>query len=109
MGQCCVAGSRTFVQEDIYDEFVKRSIERAKKRVVGDPLQMATDSGPQVGSSVSLIQGREIVTFYPTIKWISSIRGEVRLKATSIWIQDTLRVADDAIESPYQFVSDIHI
>jgi len=24
MGQCCTAGSRTFVHEDIYDEFVKK-------------------------------------------------------------------------------------
>ena len=35
MGQCRLAGTRTFVQEDIYDEFVRRSVERAKKRVVG--------------------------------------------------------------------------
>ena len=25
MGQCCTAGSRTFVHEDIYDEFVKKA------------------------------------------------------------------------------------
>ena len=24
MGQCCTAGSRTYVHEDIYDEFVKK-------------------------------------------------------------------------------------
>jgi acyl-CoA reductase-like NAD-dependent aldehyde dehydrogenase len=29
-GQCCIAGSRVYVQEKIYDEFVKRSAERAK-------------------------------------------------------------------------------
>ncbi|KAF3840205.1 hypothetical protein F7725_018922 [Dissostichus mawsoni] len=33
-GQCCCAGSRTYVQADIYDEFVERSVERAKRRVV---------------------------------------------------------------------------
>ncbi|KAG1957756.1 MAP kinase-activated protein kinase [Pimephales promelas] len=32
-GQCCCAGSRTYVQESIYNEFVERSVERAKKRV----------------------------------------------------------------------------
>ena len=48
MGQCCVAGSRTFVQEEIYDEFVKRTVEKAQKRVVGDPYDMKTESGPQV-------------------------------------------------------------
>ena len=53
MGQCCVAGTRTFVHEDIYDEFVKKSKEHAQKRVVGDPYDLKTQSGPQVtkGSS----------------------------------------------------------
>uniref|UniRef100_A0AAR2KKP2 aldehyde dehydrogenase (NAD(+)) n=1 Tax=Pygocentrus nattereri TaxID=42514 RepID=A0AAR2KKP2_PYGNA len=47
-GQCCCAGSRTYVQENIYNEFVERSVERAKKRVVGDPFNLKTDHGPQV-------------------------------------------------------------
>ena len=48
MGQCCIAGSRTFVQEEIYDEFVKRSVEKAKERTVGDPFDAKTINGPQV-------------------------------------------------------------
>ena len=51
MGQCCIAGSRTFVHEDIYDEFVKKATARAQKRVVGDPYDMTSDSGPQVRCS----------------------------------------------------------
>ncbi|KAJ0066644.1 hypothetical protein NL108_016749, partial [Boleophthalmus pectinirostris] len=47
-GQCCCAGSRTYVQADIYDEFVERSAERAKRRVVGDPFDLRTEQGPQV-------------------------------------------------------------
>ncbi|KAI9999813.1 hypothetical protein NQD34_011656 [Periophthalmus magnuspinnatus] len=47
-GQCCCAGSRTYVQADIYDEFVERSAERAKNRVVGDPFDLRTEQGPQV-------------------------------------------------------------
>lgn len=50
MGQCCIAGSRTFVHEDIYDEFVKKSRERAQKRVVGDPWE-TVEQGPQVDST----------------------------------------------------------
>lgn len=37
-GQCCTAGSRIFVEESIYEEFVKRSVERAKRRIVGSPF-----------------------------------------------------------------------
>ncbi|CAD5125562.1 DgyrCDS13765 [Dimorphilus gyrociliatus] len=47
-GQICCAGSRTYVHEDIYEEFVKRSVERAKKRVVGDGFDKKSESGPQV-------------------------------------------------------------
>lgn len=47
-GQCCCAGSRTFVQEDVYDEFVERSVARAKSRVVGNPFDSRTEQGPQV-------------------------------------------------------------
>ncbi|XP_043916765.1 retinal dehydrogenase 1 [Protopterus annectens] len=47
-GQCCVAGSRIFVEELIYDEFVQKSVERAKKRVLGNPLVPGVDQGPQI-------------------------------------------------------------
>ena len=48
MGQCCCAGSRIMVEEDIYDEFVERSVERAKKRTIGDPFDINNEQGPQV-------------------------------------------------------------
>ena len=47
-GQCCCAGSRVFVEESIYDEFVRRSVERARKRKVGDPMADDVEQGPQV-------------------------------------------------------------
>ena len=47
-GQCCCAGSRLFVEERCYDEFVARSVERARKRTVGDPFDAKTEQGPQV-------------------------------------------------------------
>ncbi|KAK8951690.1 hypothetical protein KSP39_PZI004154 [Platanthera zijinensis] len=47
-GQCCCAGSRTFVHERIYDEFVEKSKARALKRVVGDPFKNGVEQGPQI-------------------------------------------------------------
>lgn len=47
-GQCCNAGTRVFVQEGIYDEFVKRSVAAAKQIKLGDPLLPETQQGPQI-------------------------------------------------------------
>ncbi|MBD2412833.1 betaine-aldehyde dehydrogenase [Nostoc calcicola FACHB-389] len=47
-GQCCCAGSRVFVEEKCYDEFVAKSVERAKRRIVGNPFDANTQQGPQV-------------------------------------------------------------
>src|SRR5579863_2189194 len=50
-GQCCCAGSRVFVEETIYDRFVEKSGERARKRTVGDPFDPKTEQGPQVDNA----------------------------------------------------------
>jgi aldehyde dehydrogenase (NAD+) len=50
-GQCCCAGSRVFVEQKIYDEFVEKSGARARKRTVGDPFDPNTEQGPQVDQS----------------------------------------------------------
>jgi aldehyde dehydrogenase (NAD+) len=50
-GQSCCAGSRVFVQEKVYEQFVEKSVARAAKRRVGDPLDPTTDQGPQVDQS----------------------------------------------------------
>uniref|UniRef100_A0A8C0WVB5 Aldehyde dehydrogenase domain-containing protein n=1 Tax=Castor canadensis TaxID=51338 RepID=A0A8C0WVB5_CASCN len=47
-GQICVAASRLFVEESIYDEFVRRSVERAKQYVLGNPLTPGITQGPQI-------------------------------------------------------------
>ncbi len=41
-GQVCLAGSRLFVQDDIYDEFIERFKERAEAMTFGDPFDAAT-------------------------------------------------------------------
>jgi len=47
-GQCCIAGSRVFVQDTIYDKFVALSAERAKRRTVGSPWEDSNEQGPQI-------------------------------------------------------------
>ena len=36
------------MHEDIYDEFVKKAVQRAQNRKVGDPFDDDTEQGPQV-------------------------------------------------------------
>ncbi len=45
-GQTCVAGSRAFIHESIYDEMRERLVSRAKKIRLGDPLLAETQMGP---------------------------------------------------------------
>ena len=47
-GQVCCAGSRVFVEDKVYDQFVEQSTDRANKRTVGDPFDASTEQGPQV-------------------------------------------------------------
>lgn len=47
-GQCCEAGTRLLLQENIYDEFLERLIKKTKKIRLGDPNDVATDMGPLI-------------------------------------------------------------
>jgi aldehyde dehydrogenase (NAD+) len=47
-GQICCAGSRLFVEEKVYDEFVEKSVARTIRRTVGDPFDANTEQGPQI-------------------------------------------------------------
>ncbi|XP_004287091.1 PREDICTED: aldehyde dehydrogenase family 2 member C4-like [Fragaria vesca subsp. vesca] len=47
-GEICVASSRVFVQEGIYDELVKKLQVKAKEWTVGDPFDPKVRQGPQV-------------------------------------------------------------
>ncbi|OAX35879.1 aldehyde dehydrogenase [Rhizopogon vinicolor AM-OR11-026] len=58
-GQTCCAGSRIFVQEGIYDEFLKRFTEKTRSIKVGDPFAPETFQGPQV----SEIQFNRIMSY----------------------------------------------
>ena len=47
-GQVCCAGSRLFVEDKVYDEFVEKSVARAARRTVGNPFDPAVEQGPQI-------------------------------------------------------------
>lgn len=47
-GQCCIAGSRTYVHSSVYDKFVKMAAEKVSKIKLGCPQSIDTDQGPLV-------------------------------------------------------------
>ena len=47
-GQVCCAGSRIFVEDKIYDEFVGKLVEAFRAVKVGDPMDPATQMGSQI-------------------------------------------------------------
>ena len=47
-GQVCLAGTRLFVADAIYDAFVERFTARVRALVVGDPQQLGSDLGPLI-------------------------------------------------------------
>jgi succinate-semialdehyde dehydrogenase/glutarate-semialdehyde dehydrogenase len=46
-GQSCIAAKRFVVVEDVYDEFLDALVRENEDLVVGDPMDEATDVGPQ--------------------------------------------------------------
>ncbi|MBS5949165.1 MAG: aldehyde dehydrogenase [Clostridium sp.] len=50
-GQVCSAGSRIFVQEDFYDEFIEKAVNAFEKVKVGNPLDSTTQMGAQVSEA----------------------------------------------------------
>jgi (Z)-2-((N-methylformamido)methylene)-5-hydroxybutyrolactone dehydrogenase len=45
-GQSCIAGSRLYIQSKIYDEFLNKLVEKAKKIKLGPPMDKDTQMGP---------------------------------------------------------------
>ncbi|MDQ3803135.1 MAG: aldehyde dehydrogenase family protein [Acidobacteriota bacterium] len=110
-GQVCCAGSRLFLDERVKEEFLGRFSEKAAKIKVGDPMDAATQMGPQVSEEqlnrikgyvgIAREEGATVVTggappqlegdFQKGFFFQPTIFGEVR---------NTMRVAQEEIFGP---------
>ncbi len=63
-GQVCCAGSRVFVQEGIYDEFMEKLVAAFNKINVGDPM----DPNTQMGSQINETQVKKILSYVDIAK-----------------------------------------
>jgi aldehyde dehydrogenase (NAD+) len=105
-GQCCCAGSRLFVEEKAYDEFVEKSAARAKTRRVGDPFDPNTEQGPQVDD----VQFDKVMSFIDSGKE----QGATLVAGGNRWgdkgyfieptvfadVQDNMKIAEEEIFGP---------
>lgn len=109
-GQNCCAGSRTFVQEGVYEKFVQEARRLAEKRVVGDPWQENTAQGPQIDNA----QFTKIMDLIDSAKKEGATLqcGGDRHGSTGYFIQstvfsdvtDTMRIAKEEIFGPVQSI-----
>uniref|UniRef100_A0A0K0DTP4 Aldedh domain-containing protein n=1 Tax=Strongyloides stercoralis TaxID=6248 RepID=A0A0K0DTP4_STRER len=51
MGQCCCAGTRTFVQASIYDEFIEKAKNAVEKLKIGSAFEDGVEHGPQIDTN----------------------------------------------------------
>ncbi|XP_051565543.1 retinal dehydrogenase 2-like [Myxocyprinus asiaticus] len=107
-GQCCTAGSRIFVEEPIYNEFVRRSVERAQRRTVGNPFDPVTEQGPQISAEQ---QSRVLELIQSGITEGAKLEcGGKALSSKGFYIeptvfsnvQDHMRIAKEEIFGPVQ-------
>ncbi|KAG6900908.1 hypothetical protein C0993_004345 [Termitomyces sp. T159_Od127] len=47
-GQDCTAGSRVYVQDDVYDRFIELLVSKVKKQVIGNGFDDASGAGPVI-------------------------------------------------------------
>lgn len=105
-GQCCCAGSRLFVEDQVHDEVVERIADRNKKHRVGDPFDPATKQGPQVDQA----QFDKIMEYvdYGKQDGASCVTGGARVGDRGYFVEPTLfagvtddmRIARDEIFGP---------
>ena len=54
-GQSCIAGSRLYLQEDIYNEYLEELKSRVEGFKIGDPLSTTTQLGPLAPNILAII------------------------------------------------------
>jgi aldehyde dehydrogenase (NAD+) len=105
-GQICCAGSRLFVEEKVYDEFVEKSVARARRRTVGDPFDESTEQGPQIDGTqfdkvmsyidVGKREGAELLTGGKRV----GDRGHFIEPTVFANVQDEMKIAREEIFGP---------
>jgi len=109
-GQCCIASSRVFVHEAVYDKFIEKAAESAKK---GQPIHPQDPTSTQ-GAIVDKIQFDKILGYIESGKSQGArcVTGGARHGDTGFFIQptvfadvtDDMKIAQEEIFGPVMSV-----
>ena len=109
-GQVCSAGSRIFVQEDFYDEFIERAVAAFEKVKVGNPLDPSTQMGAQVSEQqlkkilsyieIGKNEGAKVATGGERLVEGDASKGYFMKPTLLVDVTNTMRVAREEIFGP---------
>ena len=113
-GQVCCAGSRIFVQEGIYDEFVEKLAQAFKSVKVGDPMCMQTQMGSQINQKqlqkilsyvdIGKSEGARVLTGGEAAEVEGCAGGAFMQPTLLVDVTNDMRVAQEEIFGPVAVV-----
>lgn len=109
-GQSPSAGGRIYVQEEIHDQFLKRAVELARQRKVGNPFEDGVRQGPQIDEkllnrAMSYIEGaqKEGAKLECGGKRVGNSGFFVEPTVLSN-VKDEMKIAKDEVHGPVQII-----
>ncbi len=109
-GEVCTCPSRALIQEDIYEEFIKRCIARVEAIVQGDPRDMNTMVGAQASKeqqekiksylTIGVEEGAEVLAGGAEARFNGDIAGGYYIQPTILKGHNKMRVFQEEIFGP---------
>ena len=109
-GEVCTCPSRALIQEDIYEEFIARCIERVKAIKQGDPRDMATMVGAQASQeqqnkimsylTIGVEEGAEVLVGGDAARFNGDIANGFYIQPTILKGHNKMRVFQEQIFGP---------
>ncbi len=109
-GEVCTCPSRALIQEDIYEEFMARCLERTKAIIQGDPLDFNTMVGAQASSEqqekilsyfdIGRKEGAEVLIGGEALELEGDLAGGYYIKPTIFKGDNSMRVFQEEIFGP---------
>jgi len=109
-GEVCTCPSRALIEESIYEPFMKRCLERIAKIRQGNPLDVATQIGPQVSAAqlekiesyvkIGLEEGAELLTGGHRAVLEGELAGGYYFEPTVFKGDNSMRIFQEEIFGP---------